>query len=204
MSARKEGWVGPAGFRVRPCRDGQCDSPTSLIRASGLSLGLFWPNGLSGLRSLRWWLFPLSHLASPSLNCQLLPRLVSKIFRSFFAELGPTSSRKIAVPFFHGESDEPRLRLPGTRITRKALQGLGYNFPSFRDVFVSCQCRLLLYQYKYKTRFLKQKKITTLMCSSEKGTSQFSLEGQPTSWYSFIQVLLFMKLILSPFQIIDV
>jgi hypothetical protein len=53
------------------------------------------------------------------------------------------SSHKFAIFFFHGGSDEERLRLPATRITLEALQGLGYNFPSFKDVLVSYQYKLL-------------------------------------------------------------
>ncbi|CAN6227682.1 unnamed protein product [Urochloa humidicola] len=53
------------------------------------------------------------------------------------------SSCKFAVPFFHKGSDERRLRLPATRITGRVLQRLGCNFLSFRDVLVSCECKLL-------------------------------------------------------------
>ncbi|CAN6194161.1 unnamed protein product [Urochloa humidicola] len=53
------------------------------------------------------------------------------------------SSCKFAVPFFYRGSDERRLRLPATRITGRVLQGRGCNFSSFRDVLVSCQCKLL-------------------------------------------------------------
>jgi hypothetical protein len=41
------------------------------------------------------------------------------------------SSRKFAVLFFHGGSDEQRLRLPATRITREVLQRTWLKFSFF-------------------------------------------------------------------------
>ncbi|RLN18525.1 hypothetical protein C2845_PM02G14820 [Panicum miliaceum] len=62
---------------------------------------------------------------------------------AFSSSWSSASSRKFAVLFFHGGSDEQRLRLPATWITGEALQELGCNIPSFRDVPVSCQYKLL-------------------------------------------------------------
>ncbi|CAO2037692.1 unnamed protein product [Urochloa humidicola] len=85
---------------------------------------------------------------SISSMCQLLPRLASKIKMWLLQKLLRRAGVRLQVasspfPFFHGGSDERRLRLPATRITGRVLQGLGCNFPSFRDVLVSYQCKLL-------------------------------------------------------------
>ena len=53
------------------------------------------------------------------------------------------SSRVVAVLYLQRRSVGRRLRSPVSRITGRVLQGHGCNFYLFRDVLVSCQCKML-------------------------------------------------------------